>query len=172
MKKLVLVASLVLATSITLTPLAAAQAVPVVPTCSQALDQLAAARALPAGDVATKQVLLDQATAAQIPLAKAVGDAQKAFDANTDSAMVATLQAALNAAKANAATGQAKITAATAALLAEQKLATDRELAIKNAQMAVDKACKGADGTVTVTKVPTATPTVVIPNSINTGHSA
>lgn len=175
-KQLLVVAGLALAASVALTPLALADtAVPTVPTCSQALDGLAAARAMPVGDVATKQILLDQVTAAQIPLAADVVAKQKAFDNNVDPTQVAALQAALNTAKANAAAGQAKIDAAVAALAAEKKLAADRDAAIVKAQVAVDKACKGDPGGVTTTPaVPTTTPppvAVVVPNAIDTGYA-
>lgn len=178
-KKLVLVAGVIAAVGVTFAPVAVAQTIPTVPTCSQSLDQLAAARALPQGDVATKQILLDQATAAQIPLAKAVVDAQKAFDNNVDPTQVAALQAALNTAKANAAAGQAKIDAAVTALAAEKKLAADRDAAVKAGQAAVDKYCSSGGTTVTMTPAPTTSPvptvsptTVPIPRSINTGWAA
>lgn len=176
-KQMLIVAGLALAASVALTPLALAQTVPTVPTCSQALDQLAAARQLPNGDVATKQTALDLLKLLQVQLDKNVVTAQKnldAFPANGTPADLAVLQGKLNDAKAAAAAGQAKITVATAALVADQKLANDRAAAITNGQAAVDKACKGADGSVIPTpQVPTTAPsvTVVVPNSINTGRA-
>lgn len=171
-KSLVIVAGLVLAASMTLTGLAIAQT-PAPATCSQALDVLAAARTMPVGDVAAKQIVLDQARAAQLQLDKNVADAQKALDANTDPAKVAALQVALNEAKAAQATGQAKVDAAQKALDVDKKLVADRDKAIAAAQAGVDRAC-GAVTTVpsTPTVTTTVTPppvTVPVPSSINTG---
>jgi len=180
--KLGLVAGLVLATSITLAPLAFAQTVPPTPTCSQALDQLSTARAMPQGDVVTKQILLNQARERQIVLDKAEADAKVALDAFDGTPPVPTLEtltAAFNNARDAAAAGRLVVVAAEKALAADQKLVADRDAAVKAAEASVNKACRGSDGVVTTTPAaPTTTvvpvPTVSprIPTAINTGLAA
>lgn len=170
MKKQILVVALVLAASIALASTALAQTpAPVPPTCSQALDQLAAARAMPTGDVGAKQTAVDLVKLVQVGLDKVVAEAQKAFDTNVDPTKVAALQAALNEAKAAAAAGGAKVDAAVKLLDADKKVSADRDKAIAAAQAAVDKACKGDPGT-TVTVTPPAPVVVTVPNAINTGR--
>lgn len=166
MKKLGLVAGLLIAASLTFAPIAAAQS-PVVPTCSTALQALTVAQQ----KAVTTQLDVDKLKADQTPLDAAVVAAQKLVDNFVLPVPPATgpslqdLVSALNVAKAAANVGNTKLQAAITADAAA-------DAAVVSAQAAADRACRGTDGTsatVTKTPPPPAPVIVTIPSAINTG---
>lgn len=158
MKKLSFVAGVVLAASLIATPVAFAQAA--APTCGEATVKLAAAQ------VALAAAKADDEAAAKLQgLKDAWLSAQAAYDATFAAAsepklinpLVVEAQAKLTTAKKafDDAGGQAALTAANtkAALTDAAMLATDAAAA----KAVADRACRGADGTVTTTPPPPAT---------------
>lgn len=164
-KQLAFVATLLVACLAVLTvAFPAAAQTPVAPTCSTALQALAVAQQ----KAVVAQADVDKLRADQTPLDVAVVAAQKALDSAITGADIPALIAALNVAKNAANVGNAKLQAAITADAAA-------DAAVVAAQAAADKACRGADGTVTTvtTTPPPPAPVVVrIPSAINTGLAA
>lgn len=163
MKKLGLVAGLLIAASVVTAPIAAAQ--PPTPTsCSAALQTLTAAQQ----KAVLSQAEVDKLKAAQTPLDGAVVAAQKLVDgitADTLPAAATELQRLLLVAKNAAGVGNDKLQAAIG-------VDTAADAAVVAAQAAADRACQGAPGALVTTTAPAPSPTVVtIPSAINTGRA-